>query len=235
MTCKRCSYILYGSENYCPHCGEKCKEDEPAQNRGPENEPKPIFISRETGFEDAASKNRIFQPETAFDEVSELPKETVRKKEKGFGRAVTVILSVFCVVLFCAAVFMAADYFGIVPAVAELISPKETTSESITDTLLGEFASSFGTVSPQINYAPVNCVVSSANSISLRKGPSDSYGQISSLVSGSEVQVIGGSAQSQNWVYVYVIKEDLYGWLSASFISGNLPEADKKATEKNED
>jgi len=230
MTCKRCSYILYGSENYCPHCGEKCKEEEVPQNPTPEAEPKPIFISRETAFEDVASKNRIFQPETAFEEVSAPSEEKTRKKEKGAGKAVTAMLSVFCVLLFCTALFMAADYFGIVPAVAELILPEETTAESTTDNLQGEFASSFGTVSPQINYAPVNCVVSSANSISLRKGPSDSYGQISSLVSGSEVQVIGGSAESKNWVYVYVVKEDLYGWLSASFISGELPEAEEKST-----
>ena len=235
MTCKKCSYILYGSENYCPHCGEKCKEDEAPKTQVAETEPKPIFISRETVFEDVSSKSRIFQPEPSFDEVSDATKEKPRKKEKGSGRAVTALLSVFCILLFCTALFMAADYFGIVPAVSDLIALRETTTENITDSVQGEFASSFGTVSPQINYAPVNCVVSSANSISLRKGPSDSYGQITSLPSGSEVQVTGGSAESQNWVYVYVIKEDLYGWLSASYISGDLPHAEEKATEKDKD
>lgn len=234
MTCKKCSYILYGSENYCPHCGEKCKEDDSVQNQKTETEPKPIFISRDPSFEDTASKNRIFQPETAYEEVLDSPELRARKKQKGVSRGLTALLSVFCVLLFCTAIFMAADYFGIVPAVADLFSANTTAPENTTDTPEGEFASSFGTVFPQINYAPVNCVVSSANSISLRKGPSDSYGQITFLKSGSEVQVIGGSSTEENWVYVYVSEEDLYGWLSASFISGNLPEAEEKSTYKND-
>ncbi len=231
MTCKKCSYILYGSENYCPHCGEQCKETESAANQPTEAEPKPIFISRNQSFEDVASKSRIFQPETAFEESYGVSDGKLHKKERSFSRGLMAFLSVLCILLFGTALFMAADYFGFAP-VSEFFTPQETTTEKLTDVLQKEFASTFGTVSPQINYSPVNCTVSSAESISLRKGPSDSYGQIAPLVSGSEVQVIGGSAEGSNWVYVYVLKEDLYGWLSASFISGELPEAEEQTTEK---
>ena len=219
MTCKKCSYILYGSENYCPHCGEQCKEPEPSSNQPTEAEPKPIFISRNQPFEDVASKSRIFQPETAFEESCGVSEGKLRKKEKGSSRGLTAFLSALCILLFGTALFMAADYFGFT-SVSEILSPQEQTTEGLTDELQQEFASTFGTISPQINYSPVNCTVSSAESISLRKGPSDSYGQIETISSGSEVQVIGGSAEDSNWVYVYVLKKDLYGWLSASYISG---------------
>ena len=225
MTCKKCSYILYGSENYCPHCGEQCKEPDSPVNPITEAEPKPIFISRNQGFEDVASKSRIFQPETAFEEGYGVPERKTRKKEKSVSRGVTAFLSALCILLFGTALFMAADYFGFTP-VSEFFTSQEPATENLTDALQKEFASTFGTVSPQINYSPVNCTVSSAESISLRKGPSDSYGQIATITSGSEVQVIGGSAEGSDWVYVYVLKEDLYGWLSASYIS------EGKATDK---
>lgn len=235
MTCKKCSYILYGSENYCPHCGEKRQTEEEQQIKKEEADPKPIFISRETFSDDSNLRGRIFQPEPPLEDVSDFPKEKPQRKEKSSSRGVIAFLSVLCLLLLGTAIFTAMDYFDIAPAVADFLSQRETTAESSTEPSNGEFASSFGTISPQINYAPVNCVVSSANSISLRKGPSDSYGQISSLQSGSEVQVIGGSADSKNWVYVYVTAEDLYGWVSASFISGELPvsEEEKTTDEKN--
>ena len=230
MTCKKCSYILYGSENYCPHCGEQCKEAEASTNSTTEAEPRPIFISRNQSFEEVASKSRIFQPDTAFEESYGLSERKSRRKEKGVSRALTAFLSVLCILLFGTALFMAADYFGFTP-VTDLFSLEETTTEKLTDVLQQEFTSSFGTVSPQINYSPVNCTVSSAESISLRKGPSDSYGQIAPIVSGSEVQVIGGSAESSSWVYVYVLKEDLYGWISASFISDAPQKAEKQVND----
>lgn len=230
MTCKKCSYILYGSENYCPHCGEQCKEPETPANPTTETEPKPIFISRNQSFEEVASKSRIFQPETAFEESYASSERKSHRKEKGFSRALTAFLSVLCILLFGTALFMAADYFGFTP-VSDLFTSEETTTEKLTDALQQEFASTFGTISPQVNYSPVNCTVSSSGSISLRKGPSDSYGQIAPLSSGSEVQVIGGSAEDSNWVYVYVLNEDLYGWISASFISDEPQKAEKEVND----
>ena len=220
MTCKKCSYILYGSENYCPHCGEKCKNEETPPEPRQETEPKPIFISRETSYEDIMTKGQIFQPEGAFEEPSASRREKTPQKERRASRGLTAFLSVVCLCLFSVAVFSAADYFGITPAVADFFEQRETTAEATESTTESRFIASSGTVSPQVNYAPVNCTVTSSNSISLRKGPSEAYGQISALSSGSEVQVIGGSAETSSWVYVYVSEEDLYGWVSASFISG---------------
>lgn len=227
MTCKKCSYILYGSENYCPHCGEKCQGEEVPNQQKPEPEPKPIFISRDTSYGDIMTKGRIFQPEEAFEDISAARKEKARKKEKASSRGLLAFLSVLCLLLLCAAVFTAADYFDIAPAVADFFEQKVTTSESLTTTE-SNFGITSGTVMPQINYAPVNCTVSSAKSISLRKGPSEAYGQIFALKSGTEVQVTGGSAESENWVYVYVASEDIYGWVSASFISGELTQRAEK-------
>ena len=222
MTCKKCSFILYGSENYCPHCGEKCTAEESPNVQKAESEPKPIFISRDISGEEIISRNRIFGPEDGFEETSVPSRNKPRKKEKSSSRALTAFLSVVCLILFCTAVFTVADRFDIVPAVADFFGQATTAADTVFDTTENRFSSASGTVSPQINYAPVNCTVSSAGSISLRKGPSESYGQIAALPSGSTVQVIGGSAESQNWVYVYVAEEDLYGWLSASFISEEL-------------
>ena len=219
MTCKRCSYILYGSENYCPHCGEVCRPDEKPQPIQ-DSEPKPIFISRESAYEDIASRNRIFDPEPPSEELSGENRKKVKSKEKSSSRGIIAFLSVLCVLLSVGAVYTAMNYFDFVPAVADFLSQREITTE-ITQTTESEFASSLGVILPQINYAPVNCIVSSSKSISLRKGPSESYGQISLIPSGKEVQVIGGSAENESWVYVYVHSEDSYGWVSASFISGN--------------
>lgn len=221
MTCKKCSYILYGSENYCPHCGETCKSEETPSEHKAEPEPKPIFISRDTAYEDIMTKGRIFQPEDTFEDTSVSCKEKPRKKEKASSRGLLAFLSVLCILLFCTAVFTAADYFDIAPAVADFFEQRETTTESASTTE-SNFGISSGTVMPQINYAPVNCTVSSAKSIALRKGPSEAYGQISALKSGTEVQVTGGSAENESWVYVYVAAEDIYGWVSASFISGEI-------------
>ena len=221
MTCKKCSYILYGSENFCPHCGEKCQNEETPTDHKTEDEPKPIFISRDTSYEDIMTKGSIFQPDEPSESFSAARKEKTRKKEKASSRPLLALLSTLCVLFFCTAVFTAADYFDIVPAVADFFNQRETTTEVLITTE-SHFSSSSGTITPQINYAPVNCTVSSAKSISLRKGPSEAYGQISSLPSGSEVQVIGGSAENENWVYVYVASEDLYGWISSSFISGDI-------------
>lgn len=221
MTCKKCSYILYGSENFCPHCGEKRQSEEVPTERKTEPEPKPIFISRDTAYEDIMTKGRIFQPEEPFEDASASRKEKPGKKEKTSSRPLVAFLSVVCIALFCTAAFTAADYFDIAPAVADFFEQREATTEAPLTTE-SQFSSSSGTVTPQINYAPVNCTVSSAKSISLRKGPSEAYGQISALPSGSELQVIGGSAENESWVYVYVAEKDLYGWVSASFISGDM-------------
>ena len=219
MTCKRCSYILYGSENYCPHCGEVCRPDEKPQPIQ-ESEPHPIFISQKSAFEDISSRNRIFDPEPPSEELSGESRKNVKTKEKGSSKGIIAFLSVLCVLLLSGAVYTAMNYFDIVPAVADFLSQRDTTTE-VSETTESEFASSLGVILPQINYAPVNCIVSSSKSISLRKGPSESYGQISLIPSGNEVQVIGGSAENESWVYVYVHSEDLYGWVSASFISGS--------------
>lgn len=221
MTCKKCSYILYGSENYCPHCGEICKPEENPQPPIQEAEPKPIFISRESAFEDLASRNRIFDPEPPSEEVSVESRKKARTKEKSSSRGIIAFLSILCVLLLCGAVYTAINHFDIAPAVADFLSQRETSPETTAPTE-SEFASSLGIILPQINYAPVNCIVSSSKSISLRKGPSESYGQISLIPSGREVQVIGGSAENESWVYVYIHSEDLYGWVNASFISGSM-------------
>ncbi len=214
MNCKRCGYILYSAENYCPHCGEK---NMPAENENPEKtaEPTPVFTSRELG-----TKSTIFQPEPEHRE----PEAQLPPKTKS-GKGAIALLSLVCVILLCVAAFMAMDYFDIAPAISDFLSPKEETTSAELFLSEKEFESVFGTVEPQINYTPAVCIVSSAKNISLRKGPADSFAQLCSLKSGCEVQVIGGSAQTDSWAYVYVPEEDIYGWLCTSFVTDSKAEA----------
>lgn len=230
MTCKKCSYILYGSENYCPHCGEKNQllEGDPAQNETAE--PQTIFTPRETRIEDINIQSRIFQPEPPAAEPAEKATHKAKSKTKTNGKGAVIFLSVLCVLLFCVAAVMTMDYFDIAPAVADFLSPREETTEA--DNLVSEreFGASFGTIEPQVNFTSTVCIVSSAQSISLRKGPDDAYAQIDTLTSGCEVQVIGGSAETNDWAYVYVPEEDLYGWVCTSYISGDIPLSEPEQT-----
>ena len=57
------------------------------------------------------------------------------------------------------------------------------------------------------------------NLLSLRKGPSDAYGLIRSLEAGTQLQITGGTAVTDSWIYVYVPSEDCYGWVNAAFVS----------------
>lgn len=230
MTCKRCSYILYGSENYCPHCGEKNLQNNEQPTPNETAEPKPIFTTQDTWQEDMSTKSRIFQPEPSAFETNE--PENKKQKAKSNGKGAVVFLSVLCALLVCLAAFTAMDYFDITPAISDFLSPREeaTTAENLVSEK--EFEAVFGTIEPQVSYAPTECIISSAKSISLRKGPADSYAQIDVLASGCEVQVIGGSAHTEDWAYVYVPEVDLYGWLCTSFMSGDIPTEENETTEE---
>ena len=62
--CSKCKTGMWeirpSAYHYCPHCGEICRPEENPQPPIQEADPKPIFISRESAFEDLASRNRIF-------------------------------------------------------------------------------------------------------------------------------------------------------------------------------
>ncbi len=211
MTCKRCSYILYGSENYCPHCGER-RLPEPSEAKEEQKEP-PIFKTQET-YSDLNTKSRIFEPEPPAEEEPERAKTKPEKEKKPRGKIAATFFVFSLTFLLAFGIGFAADYFDIIPAVSSLLSPETTAGGEER-----EFSAFLGTIEPELNFTPSARTVSSPKGLALRKGPSDAFAQIEQLKSGSEVEVIGGSIITEDWVYVYTSSEDLYGWVKAAYIS----------------
>ncbi len=216
MICKKCSYVLFGSEAFCPNCGAKCEKEAEntdgdfAQKAATERETPPHRPERKPQDVDIFSSEPVYVYSKDYEE----------KKKGHSGLAVTFVVT-FLITLVAVGGFIAADYFGLIPAISALLPTKEqtTTLPLVTTTLHSDFDDSDGVVPPQISFKPVLCFVSSENNLSLRKGPGDAYAQLSALPVGTQVQVIGGSVTESNWVYAYVPVDDSYGWLCSSFLS----------------
>ena len=220
MICRNCNHILTGDEDYCPHCGVPLKLNTEDDSRDVKDD----TDTQEMPEVRPDSKNTIFDTEPIY--VYSTDEEGQRKskkkpKKKVSGVAVTFLVVFFFTVL-SVGVFVAAEYLGIVPAIS-LDLKKETTGLINTNTTeyvtAGSYSDSDGIVSPDISYKPSLCFVSAEKGLSLRKGSDDRYAQIHILPHGKQVQVIGGSITKEDWVYVYVPDDDLYGWLCSSFLT----------------
>ncbi len=216
MICKKCGYVLFGSETFCPNCGAKCeieeekKETEISTGKSAEKESPSRHSGRKVSDIDVFSSEPVY----VYSEKRE-------KRKKSSGLAVTFIVT-FAITLVGVGGLIAADYFGLIPSVSTLMpSEKETTilEPLETSTLHSDYSDTDGIVPPQISFKPVLCFIGSEGNLSLRKGPGDVYAQFSALPSGTQVQVIGGSVTERNWVYAYVPEDDSYGWLCSSFLS----------------
>ncbi len=235
MICQKCSFILSGSEDFCPHCGTPCK----SKNNVTQSE----VVVTEQQSEEAPqipipkvrsnSHSAIFDTDEIYSH-SEKEKGKPQKKSKNSSKTgISMFLMLFFVML-CIGAVVAMDYLGIVPAIS--FDRKETTdisstTESTTDEGQAEpfenedkdsekvFSDTTGLVYPDINYKPSAAFVSAQNGASLKKGPYENFAQICVLPYDSEVQVIGASSSNDIWVYVYSVNEDCYGWISASFLS----------------
>jgi hypothetical protein len=214
MTCKNCNNTLVGTEDFCPYCGTSQKENEIKAIPIPEKADTP-----------QSSEGSIFHSEPVYI-YTDPPKEKKDAKTK----IATVLVSVFLLSILVIGGLSLMQYFNLTPAFSALISTLPNRKEDTTyaDTIESEFDSSVGTVTPDINFKNTFCTVTSEKGLPLRKGPDNSYAQTELLSKDSLLQVTGKSLQNDMWVYVYVPSLDIYGWVSASYIthSASLKEPD---------
>ncbi len=234
MLCRNCNYILSGEEAFCPHCGQALKEKEIKTNEDESSVP-------------LSTLPRARVSSTIFDsEITDSEEEAVKSAPTKRSRSAISLVSVFVLILVITAVFTAVQYFDLAPAISSLIASAGTSSglrETTTVPSESEISSNIGVIPPEISYKPTVFTVTSKGPLPLRKGPSDTYAQISAVPSGTLVQVTGGSLSSDIFVYAYIPSSDIYGWLSAAYLSESsaldaptLPEKEETtaAEDKNE-
>lgn len=209
MICEKCSYILTGSESYCPSCGTPClKTDEPDKNE----EASSIFKGKH-----AEITTGIFD--------DDFPPVTEKKDEKKKSKSSAAFVTVLILVVVAAAGIVVADYFNISPAISvlfEKINSQQQTTTSDT-TAPSQYSSASGTVTPSITYETVIAYIYSIEGLTLRKGPEDVYAGIGTFGDGTLVHIIGAMEENDSWVYVYIPEEDAYGWLNSSFLTQSEP------------
>ena len=205
MTCKNCNNTLSGTEDYCHYCGTSQKEIEI----------KAIPCEEKTDTA-KAPESSIFQSEPVYI-YTEPPKEKKDTKTK----VATVLVSVFLLVILAIGGLSMAQYFNLTPAFSALLSTRPSPQESTTITAPSEseFDSRLGLVPPDISFKSTLCTVTSEIGLPVKKGPDNSYAQIDILEAGTTIQATGKSLKDDLWVYVYVPSLDLYGWVSASYIT----------------
>lgn len=205
MTCRNCNNTLAGTEDFCPFCGTAQKEIEikavPAEEKNVSQKP---------------PESSIFQNEPVY-----IYSEPPKAKKDAKTKVATVLVSVFLLILLIIGGLSLGQYFNLTPAFSDLLGTLPSQEESTTpaDTSEGEFDSSLGVVSPDINFKSTLCTVTSEKGLPVRKGPDNTYAQADFLEYGTAIQVTGKSLQNDLWVYVYIPSLDLYGWISASYIS----------------
>lgn len=228
MICRNCNYILTGSEQFCPHCAT------PVSKKDNENEasalPPAIFTSDKLRDTDEIKQpsNRIF--------MSPEQESTEQDVSKGKKRLVLVSLTLLLVFL-CTCAFFLAKKLDIAPVLSSLIPDTSQADVSQTEsrlvtTKVSELSENYGLLPADISYKPTNCFVSSASSLPMRKGPDDTYAQITTIRVGQQLQIIGGSLLTDKWLYIYHPEEDLYGWAKAAFLSS--AESLEESTESQE-
>lgn len=227
MICRNCSFILQGSEKFCPNCGADCslkQKTEKAEELQPPTPPSIFFTSPNQQNQPSNMGHKIFDEEDEDREESSKPKKS---------RAKPLLIALLSAVILLVGGFTALEYFNLAPVIVNyletgLTEPQNESDKTInSDNVEAEFPSDKGIISPDISYKPAVCYVASDSSLPLRKGPDEGYAPVVYIPSGSQVQVIGSSAAYESWVYVFFAAEEKYGWISASFICDTeLPEAE---------
>lgn len=225
MICRNCKFSLSGSEKYCPNCGASLfveNESHPSSQLPPPDAPGIFFTPVN---QEEKSTPEIFRTEK---EIEKQPPEptAVKTKTRSSSKAPVVLMLLLITAVLIVGITVAAEKFNIAPNLMSYLNSAvekstETDATRLTYTPEESLIPSpeSGTVTPDINYASTEAYVAKINVLSLRKGPSDAYGLIRSLDAGTQLQVTGGTAITDSWIYVYVPCEDCYGWLNASFIS----------------
>ncbi len=211
MLCRNCNYILSGNEVFCPHCGQALKEKE-------------IKTEEDESSVPLSTLPKAKVPSSIFaGEITDSEEEVIKPVSKRSRGAVSLV-GVFVLILVIIAAFTAVQYFDLAPAISSLIASAGASSplrETTTVPAESEIDSSIGVIPPEISYKPTGCYVTSVRPLPLRKGPADTYAQISAVPSGTALQITGGSLSGDIFVYVYIPSSDIYGWMSAAYLSEN--------------
>jgi hypothetical protein len=205
MTCRNCNNTLSGTEDFCPYCG--------AAQKTSEIKAAPTVEKIETP---TVNESSIFQSEPVYI-YSEAPKE---KKDTKTKLAITLV-SLFLLTIMTIGGLTIAGYFNLAPAFSSLFSTTSSQTESTLQTteVSVEFNSAIGLVYPDINLKSTLCTVTSEKGLAVRKGPDNSYAPLGILSDGTDIRVTGKSLNNDLWVYIYVPSADIFGWVSASYIS----------------
>ena len=219
MICRNCSFILQGSEKFCPNCGADCsskQKTEKTEEIQPPVPPSIFFSAPPQQSQGADTGHRIFAEEEDDREADTKPKKS---------RTKAVLAALLTAVILIVGGFTAIEYFNLAPAIVNYLEAGATTKESQPDKAINsdkteeEYPSDKGIISPDINYRPTVCYIVSDGSLPLRKGPDESYAPVVYLPSGAQVQALGASAAYESWVYAFFPAEEKYGWISASFLT----------------
>lgn len=218
MICRNCKFSLQGNENFCPNCGAPLSEEESeksAQQITPPPAPEIFFTPVRQNIR---QENPVFRND-AHTGYADPPLS--EKKRRRSPRAPFILLLVMLIAVLVMGIFAAAEHFDVAPVIMQYLSgtpSHNSTQATEPDTEKAQLTDT-GIIVPEISYTPTQAFVSNKASLSLRKGPSDSYGLVRSLTSGCQLQILGGTVNDEIWVYVYIPYHDCYGWLNSSFIT----------------
>lgn len=225
MICRNCKFSLQGNEKYCPNCGSPL-HDEKEEITSQAQPPKAPEIFFTPVKEEEKDSPEIFRTQSSTEEQPSQPTEAKKARPKSSSKAPVVLMLILVTAVLTVALFVAAEKFNIAPV---LLNYLNNGTEAETETDATELVYSpeeslipspeSGTVAPDISYTSTEAYVARINVLSLRKGPSDAYGLIRSLEAGTQLQITGGTAITDSWIYVFVPSEDCYGWVNAAFIS----------------
>lgn len=222
MICRNCKFSLQGSEKYCPNCGAPLhtEKEEVFSQAEPPKAPEIFFTPVK---EEEKDTPEIFR--THRESTEEQPSKSTEKNKraKSSSKAPVVLMLLLIIAVLTVGLFVAAEKFNITPVILNYLGGTKTQTDATKSVYSpsGTLRPSpeDGTVVPDINYTSTEAYVARINLLSLRKGPSDAYGLIRSLESGTQLQITGGTAVTDSWIYVYVPSEDCYGWVNAAFVS----------------
>lgn len=224
MICKNCKFNLSGSEKYCPNCGAPLHEEKNSCDSAQVSPPQAPDIFFTPVKHEENDIPEIFRSEHTKPE--DTPTKTPEKRSsKSSSKAPVFLMLILIAAVLVIGISVAAEKFNIAPTLMSYLnSGTKATPTDATELVYAPEESLIpspdsGTVVPDINYTSTEAYVAKINVLSLRKGPSDAYGLIRSLDAGTQLQITGGTAVTDSWIYVYVPEEDCFGWVNAAFIS----------------
>ena len=221
MNCHNCKSPLKGDEDFCPRCGAPQK-----------------FTDTDSGKENESSSceskgSGIFQSEPVYIYTDAPPKEIAHKKPK----FTIILVSLFILTVLGIGAVSLGQYLKLTPVFSGLFTTENVTESTTTTSSVDESEGNLGIILPDINLKTVSYTVTAEKGLPLRKGPDNAYALVGNMTYGTLLQLVGKNLNSDLWVYVYVPSQDIYGWVTASYIteSNLLPETHTTAKEEKEE